>query len=49
VTICVFMFVAPECSVSLAVKLHPLRGDGAAPDSVNVTELMFCFNKFPLQ
>jgi len=46
---CVVMFVAPECSLYLGVKLHPLRGDEAAPDNTNITELMFCSLKCPLQ
>ena len=45
----VFMLVAPECSFNLAVKLHTVRGVGAGPANINVTILMFCFLKFPLQ
>jgi hypothetical protein len=43
------MFVAPECFFNLPVKLHTVRGDGAGPADINVTVLMFCFIKFPLQ
>ena len=46
---CVFMFLAPECSLSLAVQSHTARCDRSGPANINVTELMFCSLKFPLQ
>ena len=40
---------APECSLSLAVQSRTARCDRPGPANINVTELMFCSLKFPLQ